>query len=124
MKNNLPKVNIQKTKLSDNYFQDGGYKYSAFKLIEHSKQFEEFDLPLAGMDLSTLAWDIKDMDDFIWHARRCVDTDLNYPIILDSLGRVCDGWHRVCKAIVMGKTTIKAIRLETMPSYDSYEKQE
>jgi hypothetical protein len=118
----LPKVKIQKIKLSDNCFNDNGYKYSSFKLIEHSKQFKEFDLPLVGVNLSTMAWGISDMDDFIFHVKRCVDADLKYPIILDTVGRVCDGWHRICKSIVLGNKSIKAIRLETMPDYDSYEK--
>lgn len=119
--NKPPKVKIEEVKLSENYFNDNGYRYSAFKLIEHSEQFNVFDLPLAGIDLTTMAWGISNMDDFIHHAKRCVDTDLEYPILLTPKGQVCDGWHRICKAIVMGEETIKAIRLESMPSYDSYE---
>lgn len=116
-----PKVKIEEVKLSDNFFNSNGYRYSAFKLIEHSEQYEVFDFPLAGIDLTTMAWGINNMDDFIYHAKRCVDTDLKYPVLLTPKGQVCDGWHRICKAIVLGKKSIKAIRLESMPDYDSYE---
>lgn len=124
MNKKLPKVKIDTIKLTENYYENSGYRYSAVKLIEHSKEFEVFDLPLIGINLSTSAWQIDNMDDFIHHAKRCVDTNLDHPIIIDHLGVICDGWHRVCKAIILGRTSIKAIRLETMPDYDSYKEPE
>lgn len=40
------------------------------------------------------------------------------PIILDDLGYITDGWHRVAKAILEGKETIKAVRIQNMPAPD------
>ena len=117
-----PKVNIETVNLEENYFADqDGYVYSSTKLIEHSKKYDVFDLPLAGIDLRRGAWDVNDLDDFIHHAKRCSKVSLKHPIILDKYGTIADGCHRVVKAIVLGKTTIKAIRLETMPPYDRIE---
>jgi len=119
MKNKFPKVSIDKVSLDENYFENkDGFVYGAAKLIEHSKQYEVFELPLAALDLRRCAWSINDMDDFIHHAKRCSDANLDYPIILDVYGTIADGMHRVVKAIVRGRRTIKAIRLETMPPYD------
>ncbi|TDQ27643.1 hypothetical protein [Tenacibaculum caenipelagi] len=121
--NNIPTVPIEKVSLEENYYEDtDGYVYSATKLIEHSKQYPIFDMPLSGIDLRRSTWEINDLDDFIHHAKRCTDTDLKHPIILDRYGTIADGCHRVVKAIVLGKRTIKAIRLETMPPYDRIEK--
>ena len=35
--------------------------------------------------------------------RKIEETDLEYPIILAADGRVMDGMHRVCKALLEGK---------------------
>lgn len=118
-----PKLKIGKVTLDENYFINAdGYIYGTAKLIEHSKQYKAFDLPLAGIDLRRSCWDMSDIDDFIHHAKRCADADLNYPIILDACGTIADGMHRVAKAIVLGHRTIKAIRLQSMPPEDRIEK--
>lgn len=52
------------------------------------------------------------------HARLIAQADLEHPIILDPEGRVMDGLHRVCKALIQGATTIKSVRLPTMPEPD------
>lgn len=111
-----PKVKLKPFHYSENNFNIGNRVYSAFSLIEHSKQFQTFDMPLAGIDLSNRPWgnDINIMD-FCYHLKRINDADLSKPILLDNEGYICDGWHRICKAISEGETFIKAIRLETMP---------
>ena len=52
------------------------------------------------------------------HTRLINETDLGHPIILDPDGRVMDGMHRVCKALIQGVGTIKAVRLPAMPEPD------
>lgn len=115
----FPKVKIETTDLIDSFADVSGKTFSAVKLIEAAKKYPVFEMPLAGIDLSHLGFEIDNMDDFIFHVKRTRDTDLKYPIILDHYGRIVDGWHRVCKSIVMGKTTIKAVRLEVNPVPDS-----
>ena len=53
--------------------------------------------------------------DIALHAKLIFDTDLSYPIILNSKGRIMDGMHRVCKALILGHKTIKAVRFEKDP---------
>ena len=52
------------------------------------------------------------------HARLIQETSLAHPIIIDPEGRVMDGMHRVCKALISGLKTIKAVRLSVMPEPD------
>src|SRR3954471_9366118 len=52
------------------------------------------------------------------HARRIMDANLGYPIILSSDGRLMDGGHRVCKALLLGHTEIAAVRFEADPEPD------
>lgn len=119
--NGFPKVEIEGMELIENTYDDGRAVYSALKLIEHSKKYPVFDLPLAAINLSTVVWGEKmNMDHFIFQVNRMNKTDLQYPIILDNEGQICDGWHRICKAILEGRSSIKAVRLQTMPEPDRY----
>lgn len=52
------------------------------------------------------------------HAKLINETDLVYPIILCPEGRVIDGMHRVCKALIEGHQTIKARKFIHMPPPD------
>jgi hypothetical protein len=46
------------------------------------------------------------------------EVDIAYPIILGSDGRVMDGMHRVARAILEGRTTIRAVRFAVEPEPD------
>jgi hypothetical protein len=93
-------------------------------LIERAMGLIPFDLPLQ---------EIRELDETFWfdhegdhptcrkvaeHAKLIEETDLSYPIIIDPDGRVMDGMHRVCKALVEGRTSVKAVRLKAMPDPD------
>ncbi len=52
------------------------------------------------------------------HARLMNETDLSLPIILSQDGRVMDGMHRVCKALIEGRDTILAVRFDVDPEPD------
>ncbi|MGD9156780.1 MAG: hypothetical protein PVG39_00100 [Desulfobacteraceae bacterium] len=72
-----------------------------------------FDLPLSAIDLSACPWkDTQSVEDIIYHANRAYKSDLKYPIILDWHGYICDGWHRVVKAVILQHKTIRAYRLK------------
>lgn len=114
---NIPKVNIESISFNDSCYVNYGKKWKAKDLYKFAKEkkYEVFDLPLAGINLNQCPFDIECLDDFIYHANRLKNVDLNYPIIIDKYGCIADGYHRVCKAILEGYKTIKAIRLEEMP---------
>lgn len=52
------------------------------------------------------------------HTRLILDCDFTYPIILSSDGRVMDGMHRVCKALLEGHSDIEAVRFISDPEPD------
>jgi hypothetical protein len=77
--------------------------------------------------------DIRELDEAHWahetarqmtcreiagHARLMLDCDLAFPVILSSDGRVMDGMHRVCKALLEGRTEIEAVRFLHDPEPD------
>ena len=52
------------------------------------------------------------------HCALIRDSDLSIPIILDQAGRVMDGMHRVCKAILEGEEELPAVQFEADPEPD------
>jgi hypothetical protein len=52
------------------------------------------------------------------HARLIRDSDLSFPVILSCDGRVMDGMHRVCKALLEGLNYIEAVRFLQDPEPD------
>jgi hypothetical protein len=47
-----------------------------------------------------------------------LESDLAFPIILSSDGRVMDGMHRICKALLEDRTEIEAVRFVEDPAPD------
>jgi hypothetical protein len=52
------------------------------------------------------------------HCRRINNASLEKPIILNADGSLMDGGHRLCKAILEGHKTIKAVQFTSMPEPD------
>lgn len=105
-------------------YERGGKRWMATTLQRavHDQGLEPFEYPLAGYDLITKRFALDNMDDFIWQMRRTLDADYEkYPIIIDDYGQVCDGNHRICHAILDGRKTILAYRLQSMPAPDFVE---
>jgi hypothetical protein len=52
------------------------------------------------------------------HFRRMAEADLSYPVILGPGNRVMDGMHRVARALLENRTTIRARRFRKLPEPD------
>jgi len=115
-------VNISGCKITDNIFTDRrNGVYQVARLIELAKELEPFDVPLRCLCISTPIFD--PIENARWladHVKRVNETNLDYPVIMDADGMIMDGWHRVVKALVEGRDTIKAVRFEKTPSPDYY----
>ncbi len=92
------------------------------KLIELSLVLPVVDIPLTSIkEYQENYWyqyegDTPTCESVAMHARIISECDLNFPIILDSEGRVMDGMHRVCKAHLEGHQTIKARQFSYTPN--------
>jgi hypothetical protein len=49
------------------------------------------------------------------HVRLIQDVDMAYPIILAAEGRVMGGMHRIARALLEHRSTIKAVQFATTP---------
>lgn len=120
-----PNVEFEKMELWQNHYEDrNGKRWNATTLIAASKDLPEFDLPLAGIDISRKSWPLETTEEFVYHMKRCHAADLKHPILLDDEGCICDGWHRISKALFLGKKTIKAKRFQLMPEPDAIREDE
>ena len=94
------------------------------RLVDLTRDFPRVIVPLD---------EIKELDEEYWldeneerptcrwvaeHMRLVEETDLEYPIILSSNGRIMDGMHRVVKALVQGLKSIEAVRFTVDPEPD------
>lgn len=110
------KVKINTAKLSNNCCKIRNDYYDIPTIIQFckEKEFKEFDYPLVAVDLS-IEYSISSFKEMIEEVNRVNNVDLSYPIILSDEGAIIDGYHRIMKAILEGKETIRAIRMEEMP---------
>src|SRR5574344_1905054 len=116
------------TKLVDDFsFEESGYErgkyyWKAETLYNYVKKnkLKPFKLPLAGIDLSKAykPFDNYNLDSIIYQIKRVNNCDIKIPIILDNIGQIADGLHRVVKAISMDMEYIMAYRLTDMPEPD------
>lgn len=112
MAKNIPKIEFRKADPLQDYYSDGqGGEYSVARLVDDSKHLKAFDMPIAGLDLSGVIWNQCNIFDLAFHCKKVNDADLSKPIILDWNGVVADGRHRIIKALMQGKKTIKAVRI-------------
>lgn len=98
------------------YVATDGSVWTVTRLIEHAKELPTFEIPLAGIHIGeSIFAESRTARAIAVHVKRVNDTDLKHPILLDPDGFIMDGWHRVVKALVLGKETIKAKRFIDMP---------
>lgn len=114
---------ISAYKKFNRYIDAEGRAWKTTHLIWHARHLEPFDYDLSQVNIDEiLFWQLKTMRDFLVHLMRVNDSDLNFPIILNSQGRVMDGMHRIVKAKLEGRSHIPAVRFKQDPPHDYIEK--
>lgn len=119
MKSKPPKVPHRDIEpLQDYYVDREGHRYSVARLVDDSKSLPVFEIPLAALDLTGQPWDGENLFHLSFHVKKCMEANLDFPILLDWYGGLADGRHRVLKALATGKRTIKARRMTWKPEPD------
>lgn len=94
------------------------------RLIELSRGLPVRDVEVSSIwEVDTVYWFDQETDPptvrrVVDHARLMEEVDLAHPIILGFDGRVMDGMHRVARALLEGRTIIKAVQFEDHPAPD------
>ena len=95
--------------------QVGCHTWSIARLITLSKDLEVMQIPLNHLNVYYKYSNLT-LREMVTHMNAVNEADLKYPIILDEDGEVMDGRHRIMKAIISNKKTIKAVRFNVNPS--------
>ena len=115
----FPAVEIDGCYVADNTFTEDDKVWIVTNLIARAKELEPFDLPLAAIYAGAQVWaPTGSAYGMAHHMRRALDVDTSHPIILDQTGFIMDGWHRVLRALIDGRPTIKAVRFAVTPPAD------
>lgn len=93
----------------------GRHHWSVPRLFELSKDLKVMDIPLDHLNV-WYSYEKLTLRDMVMHTNAINKADLTKPIILDEDGELMDGRHRIMKAMLIGKTTIKAVRFDENPS--------
>jgi hypothetical protein len=101
---------------------NGLYAWDVDRLVKLTKNIQPKSIPVGSIqELDEDFWfggDIPTCRAIAGHAKLMQETDLSFPIILCSRGRIMDGMHRVCKALMEGKEAIKAVQFDIDPEPD------
>ena len=98
--------------------------WNVHRLVELSQTLPRERVPLAAIrELDEPHWANERVQqltcrEIVDHARLMLECDLTFPIILSSDGRVMDGMHRVCRALLQGLSEIEAVRFIDDPAPD------
>lgn len=93
----------------------GKNSWSVPRLIELSKGLPVMDVCLDHLNVY-YTYEKLTLREMVMHIQAVNDADLKCPIILDEDGDIMDGRHRVMKALLLGRKTIKAVRFDENPS--------
>ena len=102
----------------------GNYVWDIHRLIELSRELPVIEVSVSQiLENENAFWSqgpsrMLSVKDVALHAKLINETDLKYPIILCSDGRLMDGMHRVCKAWIVGERYIKAVQFSQTPGPD------
>lgn len=92
----------------------GRHHWSVARLFVLAKELPVMTIPLDHLNVY-YKYEKLTLREFVGHMKSVNDADLKYPIILDEDGEVMDGRHRIMKAMLENKKTIKAVRFEENP---------
>ena len=77
-----------------------------------------FEVPLAFLPLKDHGFTMDHgLHCFAKHMKHVMECDLDHPVIFDEYGSILDGRHRIVKAMLEGRSTIRAVRVP--PGYST-----
>lgn len=95
----------------------GRHHWSVPRLFELSRGLPVMEVPLDHLNVY-YTYEKITLREMVMHMAAVNAADLKTPIILDEDGELMDGRHRLMKAMLTGKKTIKAVRFEKNPVPD------
>lgn len=91
------KVPIDNMTFAESEYLRGNKVWKAQTLYNFAKakEYPVRDMPLWNIDLTVEPFECSQLHSFIFQCKRVRDCSLDYPIILDEVGQIADGYHRL-----------------------------
>lgn len=93
----------------------GKHTWSVARLFELSKNLEVMEVNIDHLNIYNI-YEKLTLREMVMHMKAVQCADLSFPIILDEDGEIMDGRHRIMKALLTGKNSIKAVRFDENPT--------
>ncbi len=101
------------------YSTGDGKQWSVARLIKLAEDFPVYEVPVFTFPTYHWPWeDEQNLDTFISHVNRVQNSDLDVPLLISPSGGIIDGMHRLCKAVLEKKETIKVKYFKELPRPD------
>ena len=110
---------VSKYTFSDSSYIDSGVEISAVDLYKEveSQGCVAYKFYLKYYDMTTCRFrDCDRVIDMAHHVMRCMNVDIDIPIIISPYGCVLDGYHRIVRALADGLPYVMAYRLKSFPA--------
>lgn len=95
----------------------GKHRWCVARLFELARELPVMDVPLNHLNVY-YTYSKLTLREMVMHMKAVQKADLSFPIILDEDGELMDGRHRIMRAMLEGRDTIKAVRFDENPSPD------
>lgn len=95
----------------------GRHSWSVPRLFELTRDLPVMEVPLNHLNVY-YTYSKLTLREMVMHMKAVQKADLSFPIILDEDGELMDGRHRIMRAMLEGRETIKAVRFDENPSPD------
>jgi hypothetical protein len=109
------------------FFSPSGQAFDAWDvehLIELSAGLPVRDVALASIgEIDSVYWFAADGSTasvrvLVRHMELVNAADLSFPVILGASGQVMDGMHRIAKALLEGRSSVRAVQFAVQPAPD------
>lgn len=98
----------------------GSHKWCVPRLFELARNLPVMEIPLNHLNVY-YTYSKLTLREMVMHMVALQNADLSFPIILDEDGELMDGRHRIMRAMLEGRETIKAVRFDKNPNPDRIE---
>lgn len=121
----MPPVQFEAVTINTNHYHCpiGGEQISVASLIVMAEDLPEFDLDISGVHIGCEPFGDTRLTpyDLAHHCIRVGAVDITKPVIMNLDGYIMDGWHRVVRALLDGRTHIPAKRFTVQKTFHKAE---
>lgn len=95
--------------------------YEVSRLWQLAAELPVAEVAISKFDLKNVPWHNRKrphLQSLIGHMQKILKADLSYPIILNSRGKIMDGYHRLARACLEKREYILAVQFSEDPPPD------